>query len=130
MDNMTRQTETRQIKQESHLGQTIIGLVFGAVEIILAFRLGFKLLGANPGNEVVRAVYTVTQYLVGFFEGIFSKVSTNGLETKAVLEPATLIAMLVVALIAWGVIKLVRPRSGYRSERTEYTNQDHEDTKE
>lgn len=129
MDKMTKQTETRRIKQESHLGQTIVGLVFGAVEILLAFRLGFKLLGANPGNDIVSGIYKVTQYIVSPFENIFSKVNTDGIETASVFEPATLIAMLVVALISWGVMKLIRPRSGYRSERTEYTDQDHPENK-
>jgi len=122
LDNMTKQTEIRNTKQESHLGQTIIGIAFGTVEILLAFRLVFKLLGANPGNDFVRGIYTFTQYIVGVFEGIFPKVTTSGFETTAIFEPATAIAMLVVALIAWGVMKLIKPRSVNRSETTEFTD--------
>jgi len=122
MDNMTRQTETRSTRQESHKGQTVIGLFFGVIEILLAFRLVFKMLGANPGNDFVSGIYTVTQYIVGVFEGIFSRVTTSGIETTSVFEPATVIAMLVVALIAWGVMKLIKPRSGHLSERTEFTD--------
>lgn len=129
MDKTTQQTETRHVKRESHLGQTIIGLVFGAIEILLGFRLGFKLLGADPGNDIVSGVYRITQYIVGPFENIFSNVNTDGIETTSILEPATLIAMLIVGLIAWGVMKLLRPRSGYRSERTEYTDIDHPEKK-
>jgi flagellar biogenesis protein FliO len=129
MDKMTKQTETRQIRQESHLGQTVVGLLFSVIEILLGFRLGFKLLGANPGNEIVSGIYKITQYIVSPFENIFSKVNTEGIETASVFEPATLIAMLIVALIAWGVMKLVSPRNGYRSERTEYTDQDHSENK-
>ncbi|MBP1917661.1 YggT family protein [Youngiibacter multivorans] len=127
MVNMTRRTETHNSKQESHMGQTIIGIVFGVIEILLAFRLGFKLLGANPGNDIVRGIYSVTQYIVGLFEGIFPRVTTDGIETTSVFEPSTAIAMLVVALIAWGVMKLIKPRSGHRSERTEYTDQSSQD---
>lgn len=122
MDNMTKQTEIRNTKQESNLGQTIMGIAFGTVEILLAFRLVFKLLGANPGNDFVRGIYTFTQYSVGVFEGIFPKVTTSGFETTAIFEPATAIAMLVVALIAWGVMKLIKPRSVNRSETTEFTD--------
>lgn len=122
MDNMTKQTEIRNTKQGSHLGQTIIGIAFGTVEILLAFRLVFKILGANPGNDFVRGIYTFTQYIVGFFEGIFPKVATSGIETNAIFEPATAIAMLVVALIAWGVMKMIKPRSVNRSETTEFTD--------
>jgi len=129
MNKMSKQTETRHIKQESHLGQTIVGLVFGVIETLLGFRLVFKLMGANPGNDIVSGIYKVTQYIVSPFESIFSKVKTEGIETTSVFEPATLIAILIVALIAWGVMKLIRPRSGYRSERTEYTDQDHPENK-
>jgi len=124
MEGMTRQTEIRNTKQESHMGQTIIGIIFGAIEILLAFRLVFKLLGANLTNGFVHGIYTVTQFIVGIFEGIFSQATTGGIETTSVFEPATLIAMMVVALIAWGVMKLIKPRSGNRSERTEYTERD------
>lgn len=124
MEEMTRQTETRNTKQESHMGQTIMGIIFGAIEILLAFRLVFKLLGVNPTNGFVQGIYTVTQIIVGIFEGIFSRATTGGIETTSVLEPATLIAMVVVALIAWGVMKLIKPRSSNRSERTVYTEHD------
>ena len=124
MEDITRQTVTRNTKQESHMGQTIIGTIFGVIEILLAFRLVFKLLGANPTNGFVQGIYTVTQFMVGIFEGIFSRATTAGIETTSVLEPATLIAMVVVALIAWGVMKLIKPRSGNSSERTEYTERD------
>lgn len=124
MEDMTRQRETRNIRQESHMGQTIVGIIFGAIEILLAFRLVFKLLGANPVNGFVHGIYTVTQFFVGIFESIFSRATTGGIETTSVLEPATLIAMVVVALIAWGVMKLIKPRSGNRYERTEYTEHD------
>lgn len=124
MEDMTRQRETRNIRQESHMGQTIVGIIFGAIEILLAFRLVFKLLGANPVNGFVNGIYTVSQFFVSIFESIFSRATTGGIETTSVLEPATLIAMVVVALIAWGVMKLIKPRSGNRYERTEYTEHD------
>ncbi len=126
MEQMTRQTETRNTKQESNIVQRIIGVIFGVIEILLAFRLVFKLLGANPTNGFVQGIYNITQPFVGIFEGIFSRVTTSGAETTAVFEPATLIAMVVVALIAWIVLKLMTPRSSTRVERTEYTEQDNQ----
>jgi heme/copper-type cytochrome/quinol oxidase subunit 4 len=124
MDQMTQQTETRNTKAESNTSKRIVGVIFAVVEVILAFRLVFKGLGANPNNGFVRGIYGVTQFLVGIFEGIFSRGTTSGAETTAVLEPATLIVMVVIGLIAWGVLKLMTPHTGTRVERTEYTEHD------
>jgi heme/copper-type cytochrome/quinol oxidase subunit 4 len=121
MEQMTKQTETRNTEPESHTAKRIVGVIFAVVEVILAFRLIFKGLGANPTNGFVRGIYGVTQFLVGIFEGIFSRATTSGAETTAVFEPATLIVMVVIALIAWGVLKLMTPHTGTRVERTEYT---------
>ncbi|MBP1917657.1 hypothetical protein [Youngiibacter multivorans] len=124
MDDTTRQTDTRNTKLVSHLGENIIGIIYGLIEILLAFRLGFKLLGVNPENEFVSGVYKVTQYIVGIFEGGFSRVITNGIDTTAIFEPATPISMLVVALIVWGLMKLIKPRYVNRYEKAEQS--DHE----
>lgn len=121
---MNKQTETRNTKLESHTAQRIVGIIFSVIEIILAFRLIFKLLGENPKNDFVHGIYAATQFFVGIFEGIFSRVTTSGAETTAVFEPATLIAIVVIALIAWVVLKLITPRIGTRVERTEYTEHD------
>jgi heme/copper-type cytochrome/quinol oxidase subunit 4 len=124
MDQMTRQTETRDTKAESNTSKRIVGVIFAVVEVVLAFRLIFKGLGANPSNGFVRGIYGVTQFLVGIFEGIFSRGTATGAETTAVFEPATLIVMVVIGLIAWGVLRLMTPHTGIRVERTETTGHD------
>jgi len=124
MEQMTRQTETRNTEPESHTAKRIVGVIFAVIEVILGFRLIFKGLGANPTNGFVTGIYAVTQFLVGIFEGIFSRATTSGAETTAVFEPATLIVMVVIALIAWVVLKLMTPHIGTRVERTEYTEHD------
>ena len=126
MEQMTKQVETRNTKHDNNTAQRVSGIIFAVIEVFLAFRLIFKLLGANPDNGFVRGIYAITQVLVGIFEGIFSKVTTTGVETKAILEPATLIAMVVVALIAWGVSKLITPRSFNRVESTQFTEHDNQ----
>lgn len=112
--------ERSQTKQESHTAQTIVGSIFGLVEIALAFRLIFKLLGANPNNGFVNAVYAVTQFIANLFDNIFSKATTPGLETQSVFEPGILIAMVVIGVIAFIILKLMTPRPGTKVERTEY----------
>ncbi len=120
-EQMTKETETYKTKQDSNIVQRIIYTISGVISAVLAFRLIFKLLGANPENVFVRGIYAFIQPIVGVFEGIFSSATINGAETTAVFEPATLIAMVVIALISWVVLKLITPRSGNLIERTEYT---------
>ena len=121
---VNKQTETQKSKPESNIAQRIVGTVFGIAEAILVFRLVFKLLGANPGNIFVRVLYAGTQFFVGIFEGIFARTPTGIAGKVAVFEPATLIAIVVVALVAWIFLKLLTPREGTRTQKTEYTEFD------
>lgn len=81
--------------------------VLALLEILLVFRLVLKLLGANTGSVFVSFIYSVSQAFVMPFIGVFRSPAAQGIETQSVLEPATLIAMIVYALIAYGIIKLV-----------------------
>ena len=119
-----KRTETRTAKPGNQIAQRIAGVVFGATEVILALRLVFKLLGANPKNGFVHGLYSGTQFFVGIFEGIFPAVTAAGVEVKAVFETATLLAIVVVALVAWLVLALLTPRTGTLTEKTEYTEHD------
>jgi len=119
-EQMTKETETYKTRQDNNIVQRIIYTIFSLILAVLALRLIFKLLGANPENVFVRGIYAFTQPFVGIFEGIFSSAAINGAESTAVFEPATLIAMVVIALISWAVLKLITPRGGNRFEKTEY----------
>ncbi len=121
MEQMNKQTETRNTQSGNNVAKRIVVVIFAVVEIILAFRLVFKLLGADPKNGFVQGIYNITRFFVGLFEGIFSKVTTSGIEVKAIFEPATLIAMVVVAIVAWVVLKLMTTRKGNSMKSTEYT---------
>lgn len=81
--------------------------ILGVVEVLLAIRLIFKLLGANPSSPFVSFIYSLTQFGLLPFASIFRTAVTKGIETQAVLEPATIIGMIVYALVAWGIIKLI-----------------------
>lgn len=123
-EQMTRETETHKIKQSSNVAQRIIYTISSVILVLLAFRFIFKLFGANPDNVFVRGIYAFTQLFVGIFEGIFSTATINGAETTAIFEPATLIAMVVIALIFSVVLKFITPSRGNRFESTEYTKHD------
>lgn len=93
--------------EESFTARRVVYYILGALEVLLAFRLVFKLLGANPGSGFVSFIYSVSQVFLAPFTAIFRSASTQGIETKAVLEPSTIIGMIVYALIAWGIVKLI-----------------------
>lgn len=81
--------------------------ILGVLEILLMFRLGLKLLGANPASGFVSFIYSVTNIFLFPFAAIFHTTATQGIETAAVLEPSVLIAILVYAIIGWGVAQLI-----------------------
>ncbi|MGE5415680.1 MAG: YggT family protein [Acidobacteriota bacterium] len=81
--------------------------ILGLLEVLFAFRLIFKVLGANPASTFVSVIYSVTQAFLYPFFGVFGTATTKGIETPSVLEPSTVIGMIVYALLAWGVVKLI-----------------------
>lgn len=89
-------------------GEYVIYFFFGLLEVLLAFRLVLKVMGASVASGFVRMVYGVTGLFILPFEGIFRRGFTQGLETTSVLEPSTLVAIIVYIILAWGIVKLLR----------------------
>ena len=83
-----------------------VGFLFGILEILLGFRLFLKLFGANPNSGFTDFIYTVSGPFTAPFRGIFSTPTTEGDITTSVFETSTLIAMIVYAIVAWGIVKL------------------------
>ena len=83
-----------------------IWLVVGIFEVLLAFRFVLKLLGANPNSGFTEFVYAVSGALNAPFRGIFSTPTAEGDITTSVFETSTLVAMIVYAVVAWGIVKL------------------------
>jgi hypothetical protein len=84
----------------------------GFVDVLIAIRFFLKLFGANTTAAFVRFMYDVTWPLVAPFHGIFNTTQ----EGRSVLEPESLVAMAIYALIGWGIVSLIRlittPSSG------------------
>lgn len=102
--------EENREKRYNHVTLKAIKYVYyilGILEVLFAFRLIFKLLGANPSSPFVSFIYSLTQLFLWPFVSIFRTAVTKGIETQAVLEPTTIIGMIVYALVAWGIIKLI-----------------------
>ena len=106
---------TTEVKSEASKSQTveyIIYFILGLIDVLLAFRFILKLTGANTSSGFVTFIYDLTKIFILPFEGIFSKGSAEGLETTSVFEPATLIAIVVYGILAWGIVKLIKIFSG------------------
>lgn len=98
------------IKKADHgnlKARKIVYYILGVLETLFAFRLILKLLGANPQSIFVSFIYTLSKVFLLPFTGIFRTAVVNGIETQSVFEPANIIAMIVYALIAWGIVKLI-----------------------
>lgn len=81
---------------------------FAVVEILLLFRFILKLLGANPGSAFVSFIYSLSGIFEYPFRGIFFNEVQQGLVTKSVLEPSSIVAILVYAVIAFALEELIR----------------------
>ncbi len=94
----------------------LIYFFFGALEILLIFRLILRLTGANSFSAFVGLIYGVTGIFIVPFQGIFHQATGQGVVTTAVLEPATLVAIVVYAVLAVGIVKLLRILSGKKQQ--------------
>ncbi|HLD11316.1 MAG TPA: YggT family protein [Patescibacteria group bacterium] len=105
-------TETKRIATSFQTVEYLVYFFFGALEILLAFRLVLKLTGASIASAFVGLIYGLTGMFILPFEGIFRRGYSQGVETTSVLEPSTLVAIIVYAILAWGIVKLIRVLSG------------------
>src|SRR2546427_1425050 len=76
------------------------------IDILIAIRFVLKLFGANPA-PFVRFMYNLTWPLVAPFHGIFNTTQ----EGRSILDPESLVAMAIYALIRWGIVSSIQLRS-------------------
>jgi uncharacterized protein YggT (Ycf19 family) len=81
----------------------LVWFITGLVDVLVALRFGMKLLGASTVSEFTRFIYGVTEPLVAPFKGIFP---TTGQGTY-IFEPSSLVAIVIYALIGWGIVSLI-----------------------
>lgn len=109
-------TETKNIASKTQTVEYVLYFIYGLLVALLAFRFVFKLTGASRASGFVEFIYSITNVLVMPFEGIFRRVTTEGVETTAVFEASTLIAILVYGLVTWGFVQLIRIMSREKQE--------------
>ena len=91
----------------------LVWLLFGVLEALIALRIGLKLFGANPASPVAALLYGFTDLFLWPFTGLLGTPQAGGL----VLELSSVVALVVYALIAWALERLIwvifyRPRGG------------------
>jgi uncharacterized protein YggT (Ycf19 family) len=88
----------------------VITLLFTVLEVLLLIRFTTKLLGANPQQPLVVALYGITEPLVRPFQGIWPQANT-----PVVFDLPALLAIVFLFLIAALVVALVRAIAGNRT---------------
>ena len=83
-------------------GTQIVWYILGIAEVLLAFRFGLKLLGANPGAGFSSFIYGVTYVFAAPFLSVFRITQIAG----SVFEWTTLLAMFVYFIVAYGIVQL------------------------
>lgn len=77
--------------------------ILGLIESLLLLRFLFKLSGANAGAGIVRFIYDFSDMLLIPFRFIFPTATVGNLR----FEWSTIIAMLLYALIVYGIVGLI-----------------------
>lgn len=106
-DRRAEHTETEIVERSpgnDTLAERIIWFITGALLILLAFRFGLTLLGANPNNAFADFIYDTSHPFVAPFFGLFGYDLQYGVSR---FEIYTLVAMAVYAVVAWGLSRLV-----------------------
>ncbi len=85
------------------VAQRVVWYIVGFIIVLLALRVVLLLLGADRSSGFVDFIYSFAGVFAMPFEGIFSTPSYNG---KFFLDSASLVAMVIYALVGWGIAKL------------------------
>ena len=80
-----------------------IWLLAGVLEGLIGLRFVLKLIAANPNAPFAQLVYGFTDVFLWPFQGLTATPAANGM----VLEISSLIAMVVYAILAWILVKLL-----------------------
>src|SRR6202165_3846473 len=82
----------------------VVGFVVGIIDVVIAARFLGNLFGASAQSAFVNGIYSVSSPLVAPFTGIFGD---TGNKTNT-FETASLVALVVYAVIGWGLVVLIR----------------------
>jgi YggT family protein len=111
MSNENRVSEVRTSQREPGREQRIftfkatqlVWLLFGILEALIVLRIGLKLIGANPDSPIVAMIYGFTNLFLFPFTGLIGSPAAGNM----VLELSSMFALLIYALLAWAIERVV-----------------------
>jgi uncharacterized protein YggT (Ycf19 family) len=98
----------------------VIYFIFGVMITMLALRFVLLLFGANPSAGFSQLIYGLTDPLMAPFYAVFGTTRIEG----AVFEWSALLAIVIYALLAWGLAALVTAVSPRASAGTVETQEE------
>jgi uncharacterized membrane protein YagU involved in acid resistance len=81
----------------------ILWLLFGIILGLIAVRVVLKMIGANPAAIFAQMIYGLTDVFLWPFTGLTNDPTVGAFQ----FELSSIIGMIVYALMAWGITKLV-----------------------
>lgn len=108
-DTVQKTTEVNDSKvnadHQQNVAERVIWYLAGLVLVLLGFRFVLALLGANASNGFANFIYSTSHPLVSPFFSLFNY--HNYMNGTSQFEIYTLAAIVVYAVIAWGIARLV-----------------------
>jgi uncharacterized protein YggT (Ycf19 family) len=107
----TQQEPEREQRMYTFKATQVVWLLFGILEAMILLRIALKALGANAASPIAAFIYGFTNLFLWPFTGLTGTPASGGM----VLEISSLIAVVVYALIAYALVKIIwvifyRPR--------------------
>jgi uncharacterized membrane protein YuzA (DUF378 family) len=81
----------------------ILWLLFGLIIGLIGLRVVLKLIGANTAAAFAQLIYSLTDVFLWPFTGITTDPAVGAFQ----FEFSSILAMLVYALVAWGLTRLI-----------------------
>ncbi len=88
--------------------------IVSVITTLVAIRFVLKLLGASAQSGFVTLIYGMTNALVAPFRAMFATPTGQG----STLDVAALVAIVVYALIGWGVVSVIKLATTPRGARS------------
>ena len=95
----------------------VIWYLLGVIEVLLAFRVFLKMIGANSTSGFTSFIYGIS----GPFANPFLGVIAPSISGTTIMEWSTIIAMVVYLIIAYGVIRLFQFMKPVTPSEVEHT---------
>lgn len=84
----------------------VVWYILGVIEVLLAFRVFLRLVGANPASGFATFIYTLSEPFAGPFAGVLRM--SIAPQAGSVMEWSTLLAMVVYWIFAYGLVELLQ----------------------